>query len=334
MSPVAKNARLTNSYYGYTGEMHDIEGRMLYLRARYYDFNTSQFMQQDTVLGDIKEPLTRNLYLYGKGNPLTYVDPSGHWSIWVKKNKKTGEISVAWLEFDDSKLKEGLATLVNAIPFGSLIDYFDKIEWVSGKLTSIGERYEYYKYEPDEDIMSLVQEKLKQPGTVIPTISDIADNAKGYEYFASKVSSESAKNLIKSAGTFITIGFSLADYSNRNNKVDRDMYLQAMIKKSDIDYDYIRSISNPEELFIYMTYFEGKLNSYGEDNQELFDEYFDDYWDLIDYSGTLSWRDKLFGKTIDERIRRREYFEKIAEQLREDFEKDILKIEGDESTND
>ncbi|WBW99795.1 RHS repeat-associated core domain-containing protein [Oceanirhabdus sp. W0125-5] len=84
MSPVAKNARLTNSYYGYTGEMHDIEGRMLYLRARYYDFNTSQFMQQDTVLGDIKEPLTRNLYLYGKGNPLTYVDPSGHRAVLME----------------------------------------------------------------------------------------------------------------------------------------------------------------------------------------------------------------------------------------------------------
>jgi len=33
LDPVAKNARLTNSPYGFTGEMHDIEGRLLYLRC-------------------------------------------------------------------------------------------------------------------------------------------------------------------------------------------------------------------------------------------------------------------------------------------------------------
>ncbi len=30
------------------------------------------------MFGEIKEPLSRNLYIYGNGNPLKYVDPSGH----------------------------------------------------------------------------------------------------------------------------------------------------------------------------------------------------------------------------------------------------------------
>ena len=72
LDPVAKNARLTNSPYGFTGESHDIEGRLVYLRARYYEPGTMRFLQQDTLLGDVKEPLTRNLYIYGNANPLKF----------------------------------------------------------------------------------------------------------------------------------------------------------------------------------------------------------------------------------------------------------------------
>jgi peptidoglycan hydrolase-like protein with peptidoglycan-binding domain len=38
-----------------------------------------RFLQQDTMFGDTREPLTRNLYIYGNANPMTYVDPSGHY---------------------------------------------------------------------------------------------------------------------------------------------------------------------------------------------------------------------------------------------------------------
>jgi RHS repeat-associated protein len=87
LDPVAKNSRLTNSPFGFTGEAHDIEGGLVYLRARYYEPNTMRFLQQDTVLGDIKEPLTWNLYAYGNDNPLMYTDPTGHNGVtdWFRK---------------------------------------------------------------------------------------------------------------------------------------------------------------------------------------------------------------------------------------------------------
>lgn len=77
---VGKNARQTNSPYGFTGEAHDIEGDLVYLRARYYNPSIMRFIQQDSheYLGNIKEPLSRNRYAYVKGNPLKYTDPSGH----------------------------------------------------------------------------------------------------------------------------------------------------------------------------------------------------------------------------------------------------------------
>ncbi|MDE6950423.1 MAG: hypothetical protein K2P64_05855, partial [Lachnospiraceae bacterium] len=49
-----------------------------YLRARYYDTVKGSFLTEDTYLGDIRKPLTRNRYSYCIGNPLFYCDPSGH----------------------------------------------------------------------------------------------------------------------------------------------------------------------------------------------------------------------------------------------------------------
>jgi hypothetical protein len=48
------------------------------MRARYYEPGTGRFIQQDSYLGDIKIPLSRNLYAYAQNNPLKYVDPSGN----------------------------------------------------------------------------------------------------------------------------------------------------------------------------------------------------------------------------------------------------------------
>jgi RHS repeat-associated protein len=83
LSPVAKNSRLTNSPWGYTGESHDIEAGLVYLRARYYEPGTSRFIQQDSYpyFGEIEDPLTRNLYIYVSGNPLSYIDSSGHYMV-------------------------------------------------------------------------------------------------------------------------------------------------------------------------------------------------------------------------------------------------------------
>ncbi len=85
IDPVAKNARLTNSPFGFTGEAHDIEARLVYLRTRYYEPGTMQFLQQDSywspknmiygnnqpLAGQVRQPdilairQSTNLYAYG-----------------------------------------------------------------------------------------------------------------------------------------------------------------------------------------------------------------------------------------------------------------------------
>lgn len=58
--------------FGYAGEYTDSETGFQYLRARYYDPETAQFLTRDPITA-----LTRSPYGYVEGNPLNAVDPSG-----------------------------------------------------------------------------------------------------------------------------------------------------------------------------------------------------------------------------------------------------------------
>jgi RHS repeat-associated protein len=62
---------------GFTGEPTDPTG-LLNLRARAYDPSLGRFVERDTYGGVAALPATGNRYAYGIGNPLGYVDPSGH----------------------------------------------------------------------------------------------------------------------------------------------------------------------------------------------------------------------------------------------------------------
>jgi RHS repeat-associated protein len=57
--------------FGYTGQYTDATG-LIYLRARYYDPTTAQFLSVDPAYSKI-----RTRYAYAKGDPLDSTDPSG-----------------------------------------------------------------------------------------------------------------------------------------------------------------------------------------------------------------------------------------------------------------
>ncbi|MEK4516727.1 RHS repeat-associated core domain-containing protein [Paenibacillus sp. FSL H8-0122] len=68
----------TSNSFKYTGEVYDEETGLYYLRARYYDPSMGRFLNEDTVEGQITNPLSQNLYTYVGNNPLIFSDPSGH----------------------------------------------------------------------------------------------------------------------------------------------------------------------------------------------------------------------------------------------------------------
>jgi RHS repeat-associated protein len=62
--------------FGYTGQYTDSESGLQYLRARYYDPQTAQFVSVDPLVS-----LTQSPYGYTPGDPLNFDDPMGLWGI-------------------------------------------------------------------------------------------------------------------------------------------------------------------------------------------------------------------------------------------------------------
>ncbi len=62
----------------YAGYQYDVETGLYYINARMYDPVTARFLQADTYLGNLNDPLSLNLYTYCLNNPQKYVDPTGH----------------------------------------------------------------------------------------------------------------------------------------------------------------------------------------------------------------------------------------------------------------
>lgn len=112
-NPTAATGSIPNPF-GFAGQYTDAESGLQYLRARYYDPSTGQFLTRDPI-----EALTRSPYAYVNGNPLNFVDPSGmswwdprDWSaddIW----DETGGKVVSYVD-DHSK---GLAQIGTGIAF-------------------------------------------------------------------------------------------------------------------------------------------------------------------------------------------------------------------------
>ncbi|WP_379143213.1 polymorphic toxin-type HINT domain-containing protein, partial [Paenibacillus sp. sgz500992] len=91
---------------------------LYYLRARYYDPSIGRFLNEDTVEGQIDNPLSQNLYTYVSNNPLIYTDPTGHrqeWGTGGAGGKDFGFWQKEWNSF-----KEANSTWYSAIDFWSM----------------------------------------------------------------------------------------------------------------------------------------------------------------------------------------------------------------------
>ncbi len=71
----------TPNHYRFTGEQHDPQTGLIYLRARYYDPKIGRFITQDTWQGQQSKPLSKHKYLYANANPVVFIDPTGYMSI-------------------------------------------------------------------------------------------------------------------------------------------------------------------------------------------------------------------------------------------------------------
>ena len=76
--------------FGYRGEETNRNTSLIYLRYRYYNPATADFISEDSYAGSLERPLSQNRYLYVEGNPLNYEDPSGHKKAWTAAKPAVG----------------------------------------------------------------------------------------------------------------------------------------------------------------------------------------------------------------------------------------------------
>jgi RHS repeat-associated protein len=62
----------------YRGEQYDSDLKLYYLRARYLNPLTGRFLTRDPAPGTVSVPQTLHKYLYVGGNPVRFIDPTGH----------------------------------------------------------------------------------------------------------------------------------------------------------------------------------------------------------------------------------------------------------------
>ena len=74
----------------FTGQKSDASG-LLYYNARYYDPALGAFISPDTVVPNPGRVIDYNRFLYARGNPLKYTDPSGHASAESIQNWKAND---------------------------------------------------------------------------------------------------------------------------------------------------------------------------------------------------------------------------------------------------
>jgi len=71
----------TENPYRFAGERFGATENLGFFRARSYDSETGRFISRDPFQGVLDEPITRHRYLYANGNPVSFRDPTGLFSI-------------------------------------------------------------------------------------------------------------------------------------------------------------------------------------------------------------------------------------------------------------
>jgi len=90
--------------YQYTGQYNQVELGIYYYNARWYDSSLGRFTSADTLIPDPNNTLDWDRYSYARNNPLTYADPSGHYSA-RGLDKDDGNNGCGFWCLEDQKVK-------------------------------------------------------------------------------------------------------------------------------------------------------------------------------------------------------------------------------------
>ncbi len=134
----AQGAR-TNSLQ-YTGEQHDGDTGLIYLRARWYDPSTGRFTARDPFPGLADLPQTQHPYAYVGNNPINLTDPSGKIAPLLIAAAVAYVAGLFAYDYLDAQTQSGLGRAL--LDIGGLLSGYESIQqdWqkVVDPCTSVG----------------------------------------------------------------------------------------------------------------------------------------------------------------------------------------------------
>ncbi|WP_405491880.1 RHS repeat-associated core domain-containing protein [Streptomyces sp. NBC_00096] len=129
----------------YTGQYTDTETGLLYLRARYYDPSTAQFLSVDPLVSQ-----TLSAYGYSVNNPLNFTDPSGQWSLGGFIHKHAAVIShINAIATAVTAVAAVVGTVCTVLTSGACAPVAAAVFWVSYAVmmtTQVALNYDKCKY--------------------------------------------------------------------------------------------------------------------------------------------------------------------------------------------
>ena len=125
----ASNETVSNPFK-YAGEVYDSETGLYYLKARYYDPSIGRFINEDTVEGQVDNPISLNLYSYCWNNPLIYIDPTGNTVYTIKTDVKDRDGHKLYNVYLEERLVDGTFIALGFIPLVSLTN--ELAHWLIG----------------------------------------------------------------------------------------------------------------------------------------------------------------------------------------------------------
>ena len=106
-------------YNGRDGVVTDDNG-LIYMRARYYSPEMKRFINADIIAGAISNAITLNRFAYANGNPVSFVDPFGLWSLTDAWNSFTN-----WVSDTANDIKDWVVDTANDVKDWAVDTYND-----------------------------------------------------------------------------------------------------------------------------------------------------------------------------------------------------------------
>ena len=155
-------------YNGRDGVVTDKNG-LIYMRARYYSPEMRRFVNADIIAGEITNAITLNRYAYANGNPVSFVDPLGLWSLKGAWNSFTN-----WVE---EKIVEPVSTFVEEKIVEPIKEYV--VEPVQEFFEDVGETVETIAGEINKNLIQPIGEAVTAVGDWLEDAGDwLNENAR------------------------------------------------------------------------------------------------------------------------------------------------------------